>query len=234
MMKRWTPVMVGILLTGCITIPIPTAPYRRDRASRRPISDERVHLLQPGSVTRVDVLLSLGAPEVSLEGDAYFIYQWTTESGIGPAPDSWSTSQNDLLFEFDDAGRLLRSGDLKTLLEDGFGRDRPPGPGAPSEIPILSLRKGRDGRLVLDRNGLRLKLSGKKGQDFIIPPGSALVFNYRKSWASLPHGPWRPYDLEFLDASGEVHKVGIRIKATSLIPLARYLHQHSPKIRIHD
>ena len=118
-MKRWIPVLVSIILTGCITIPIPTGAYRRDRASRRPISDERVSSMQPGSATRVDVLLSLGAPEVSLEAEAYFLYQWTTESGIGPTADSWSTSHHDLLFEFDDAGRLVRSGDLKTLLEDG-------------------------------------------------------------------------------------------------------------------
>jgi hypothetical protein len=233
-MKRWTPVLVGILLTGCITIPIPTGAYRRDRASRRPISDECVHSLQPGSATRVDVLLSLGAPEVSLEAEAYFLYQWTTESGIGPAADSWYTSQHDLLFEFDAAGSLVRSGDLKTLLEDGLGRDRPPGPGAPSTIPILNPRRGKDGRLVLNRNGLRLEFSGKKGQDFTIPPGSALVLDYRTSLGSWTDGAWRRYDLDFRDASGEVHEVGIRIKAASLIPLARYLHQHSPEIQISD
>ena len=234
-MKHWTMILVGLLLTGCIIIP--TGEMRRDAASRRPISDERVRSLQPGSATRVDVLLSMGAPETSLEAEAYFIYQWSTKSGFlgtegGSGP--LNTSHHDLLFEFDNAGRLVQSGDLKTLLQDGLGRDKPPAPAAPSAIPILSSWVERNGRLILNRNELQLEYSGEEAQDFAIPPGGALVLDYRTSREGSTRGAWRRYDLKFRDASGEVHEVGIQIDVASLIPLARYLHQHSPEIRIYD
>lgn len=232
-MKRWAPILVGIILTGCITIPIPAGAYGKERAYRWPISDERVRSLQPGTSTRVDVLLSLGAPDVSLEGDRYFLYQWATEKMM---PESRYISQHDLLFEFDEAGRVVRHGDLKTLLEDGLGRDRPPAAGAASTIPIQSSVWWGwiDGRLVLKRNGLRLEFSEMKDQDFTIPPGSALVFEYQTGSESWTGGTWRRYKLHFRDASGDVHKVSIRVKADYLIPLARYLHQHTPEIRIYD
>lgn len=227
---------VSLLLTGCIHIP--TGEMRRNAISRRPISNGSLRSLKPGMATRTMVLLALGAPEVSLEDETYFLYYWETETGfLRPYSGefrSLNTSHHDLLFKFDDTGLIVQSGELKSLLADGFGRDEPAPPEASSTIPVKTRWKGTRGRFVLHPGEMELELTGGRGEDFSIPPGGALVLDYRTSRESFTSGDWRPYDLKFRDRSGEVHEVGLQIQVGSLIPLARYLHQHSPGIQIHD
>ena len=209
-----------------------------DSASRRLIPEKRVQSLEPGTATRIDVLLSLGAPETLLDGERIILYGWGTQSGliaIGGSGGPVNTHLYDLVFEFDDQGRLIQSGDLKTLLAKGFGRDRPLDLSTPIEVPIRYSRLlRRPSSLILDRTEVRIEKSGNSPRTFTIPPGGALKLDYRTDREEGGWPNWRRYSLQFRDDSGQSGEEGFDIDVGSLLILARYLHQHSPGIEIQD
>jgi len=67
--------ITGLGLSGCIIIPTPS------HGGVAAITKETIESFEPGKMTRADVLLRLGDPDKRLEGDRYFVYQWTRTHG---------------------------------------------------------------------------------------------------------------------------------------------------------
>lgn len=101
---------------GCIpgppprNLPIPTL----ERGEG--LSEGQVHeRLASGQFTRVDVLLTLGPPRKTLEGDRYFVYRWDRSHwswvNIYPTPGTvrgFAYAPHYLAMEFNPNGELLR------------------------------------------------------------------------------------------------------------------------------
>lgn len=227
--------LCGILLalSGCLVLP--TAPYRVDPTSRRRIQPEQVKALAPGVATRADVLLALGDPEMRLDGERLLLYQWGTASGLflsESAGGPLASSFHDLLFEFDDTGLLRRSGDLKSLLAEGWQPLHPLDPVLPREITVHFMNSRAGGMLLLEPEILTAEIASRKPACHRIPRGSAVRFGYRSDREGQTTWPARRYDLETRDEKGEAHTFSLSLEAGDIIPLVLYLKTHSPAIRI--
>ena len=95
--------------------------------------------------------------------------------------------------------------------------------------------------LIASQPGIRIELPSITGGDcagllilFRIPPGGVLQLDYRTNRESWTFGGNRRYDLKFRDETGAKETIGLVISAPDLLTLARYLHWHSPEVRISD
>ena len=100
---------------GCIVIPVPR-PETRVHDSRRSLHQPAVKLMNAAAVTRADVLLALGEPDLSWDDGRVIVYRWTTTKmtfiviyGAGYQGDIGAVDSpinHFLYFEFDPAGRV--------------------------------------------------------------------------------------------------------------------------------
>jgi outer membrane protein assembly factor BamE (lipoprotein component of BamABCDE complex) len=110
--------LAAIGSSGCIVIPIP---HPETVLSGRQPSAQELAVLKVGSTSRADVLRLLGDPYVHWNHDHTLVYHWTTSNlailaelmgatgqGVGGIIDS--PINRFLIMEFDDSGRLIRSG----------------------------------------------------------------------------------------------------------------------------
>ena len=103
----------GFLITGCIVAPIPH-PEGPTRMSRSPIGHEKTSSFHPSVTTRADVVLELGEPDFSWDGDRVLCYGWSTSKvnwivlTCGAGTNYEQPVNYFLLLEFDGAGRLNR------------------------------------------------------------------------------------------------------------------------------
>ena len=117
-MARAPLLLVVWLLGGCIAIP---HGQMRAPASRDPIDADMVSFVRPGSTTREELLLRLGAPRYRWKGDRVFGYAWTSSGmtmvivaasaggGVGGGAGAFEVYTNYfLLVDFDEAGRVVR------------------------------------------------------------------------------------------------------------------------------
>lgn len=113
--RAWT---WGLLLlwagAGCIVIPLPL--NRADPATRENVRSDTGQALAVGEITREQVLLKLGEPDVIAAGERQFRYHtervkwdifWAAGGyGSAAAGDLEVKKHSDLVLDFDDSGKL--------------------------------------------------------------------------------------------------------------------------------
>ena len=103
----------GWLITGCIVAPIPH-PKGATAMSRAPVGNEKTASFRPAVTTREDVVLALGEPDFSWDGDRVLCYGWSTSMVNWVFVTCFASANYEqpenyfLLIEFDGAGRLKR------------------------------------------------------------------------------------------------------------------------------
>lgn len=113
LLARCASLLLGLILValqGC-ALPIPT-PEHGLLSGRGEINEAAVAFLGVAKTTREEVLLRLGEPSATLDDERTLIYRWSVVGayvdggnifGIWPIPKHYQ-----VLFEFDDRGRLKR------------------------------------------------------------------------------------------------------------------------------
>ena len=97
-----------ILLAGCL--PVPTIPHGLGVV----LDKEDFESLRPGEVTRADILMNLGEPRHRLQGDRFFMYEWTVSYGyviVGGGYQAYPfpvTAPHYLCLEFGTDSKLVR------------------------------------------------------------------------------------------------------------------------------
>jgi len=126
--KRTMYVVALAAITGCIVIPVPTPGSVYEGSRRAVIAEDVIISLKPSDTTREDVLLRLGDPTERVEGDRFFIYQWTTGDITvvvllpGGAAGSFDITTHHLLsLEFSPSNRLIRVGQFEDAFPGGDG-----------------------------------------------------------------------------------------------------------------
>jgi len=123
--KRTMYLVALAAIAGCVIVPTPGTVYEGSR--RAVIAEDVIVSLKPSDTTREDVLLRLGDPTERVEGDRFFIYQWTTGDitvviflpgavAGGPIP-----TNHLLSLEFSPSNRLIRVGQFEEAFPGGDG-----------------------------------------------------------------------------------------------------------------
>ena len=100
------PVLMGIVLGGCVIIPTPS------HGGVGVITAKTIESFEPGKTTRADVLLGLGNPAERLEDDRFFVYRWKRLDGyfvVGVLPWGTSIRRHYLGLEFTPDNHLKRA-----------------------------------------------------------------------------------------------------------------------------
>lgn len=117
-LKRILCALSLITTASCIMVPVPLP-----NIPSRAFSDDTLKSVQPG-MTRADVLMTLGNPDRSTEGDRYFGYWWTVEKYAIVMSTIWGGGKtvvgfrpHMLMLEFDSDGKVKR---MQELSEEDF------------------------------------------------------------------------------------------------------------------
>jgi hypothetical protein len=73
-------VLVWMVVSGCITIPIPTKETKI--LSGKPVAEQQIEFLTPGTTTRDEVIRQLGNPHIIWEDARIITYDWDMRRGI--------------------------------------------------------------------------------------------------------------------------------------------------------
>jgi outer membrane protein assembly factor BamE (lipoprotein component of BamABCDE complex) len=108
-------VLAGIyLLAGCAVIHVKSRTFDHGHAW---VAERADRSIQPGSVTKEQVVNQLGAPDITLINGRLLAYTWTSSGGgvrvvpvicFKSGDDSMNETTHYLLLEFDDQERLSR------------------------------------------------------------------------------------------------------------------------------
>jgi len=192
-----------LLLGGCIGfLPIPTGKHTPSKyGTRGEIQSRTLARLGPES-SRTDVLLLLGEPDLAWDDERYFCYRWITVRGhvVAWAVDDTSADggewgmgkrRHDLVFAFDDAGRIDRYADIRRWMH-GSRRGKTRTASASRSVMIVLESAGEDAppsqrRLQLS-NGL-LEVLGRQGRVVATRIPAARIV--KVSYGSKRDNDWR-------------------------------------------
>ena len=174
--KRTMYLVALAAIAGCVIVPTPGMLYEGSR--RAVIAEDVIVSLKPSDTTREDVLLRLGDPTERVEGNRFFIYQWTTGDITvvvllpGGAAGGIDKTKNHLLsLEFSPSNRLIRVGQF----EDAF-------PGGDGWEPFLEWLAGRGSVRIIPLGSTLDDVEAQLGKPVTVTPlpdgGLVAIYEY--------------------------------------------------------
>jgi len=173
--KRTMYLVALAAIAGCVIVPTPGTVYEGSR--RAVIAEDVIVSLKPSDTTREDVLLRLGDPTERVEGDRFFIYQWTTGDilvviFLPGAVVGGSIPTNHLLsLEFSPSNRLIRVGQFEEALPGGDGWE-----------PFLEWLAGRGSVRIIPLGSTRDDVDAQLGKPVLVIPlpdgGLVAIYEY--------------------------------------------------------
>ncbi|UCF68884.1 MAG: hypothetical protein JSV80_06240 [Acidobacteriota bacterium] len=210
-----------------VPLPVPTPRHTPSDAGTRSAVDRSHYVVTVGTTSREELLWQLGEPDMVSADERFLVYRWLSISGhwlIGSGGVEMGDRRQDLLFEFDESGRLVRHGEVESLVTRPIPDETPIDATIPLELPILQRKSAwhpwTTATLRLEQN--RVALFGVR-EPIEISPAHVTHLEHVSDVPDTWLRGWLSYRMHYVDDEGLRRETRFQIGVFDVLRLAKYL-----------